>query len=70
MTPLEKIPGVAIGKKSGQEKQQLHKSTQSKRRGNWGIRNGTWRILSGTRAQGDALEYVQKSGQTRVVQLV
>ncbi|GFS33530.1 early nodulin-like protein 5 [Actinidia rufa] len=37
--------------------------TQSKRR-------GTWRIRSGTRAQGDALGYVRKSGQTRVMQPV
>ncbi|GFY82537.1 hypothetical protein Acr_02g0007770 [Actinidia rufa] len=35
-----------------------------------GIRNGTWRIRSGTRAQGDALGYVRKSGQTRVMQPV
>ncbi|GFZ05400.1 hypothetical protein Acr_17g0009720 [Actinidia rufa] len=52
-----------ISKENGQGKQSLHRSTQSKRR-------GTWRIRSGTRAQGDALEYVLKSGQTRVVQPV
>ncbi|GFS37114.1 hypothetical protein Acr_00g0049960 [Actinidia rufa] len=49
-----------ISKKSGQGKQPLHRGTQSKRR-------GTWRIQSGTRAQGDALGYVRKSGQTRVL---
>ncbi|GFY93939.1 hypothetical protein Acr_09g0003850 [Actinidia rufa] len=59
-----------ISEKSGQKKQPLHRGTQSKRRGTWGIRNGTWRIWSSTRAQGDALEYVRKSGQTRVVQPV
>ncbi|GFZ14263.1 hypothetical protein Acr_24g0004530 [Actinidia rufa] len=52
-----------ISKENGQGKQPLHRGTQSKRR-------GTWRIQSGTRAQGDALEYVRKSSQTRVVQLV
>ncbi|GFY85309.1 hypothetical protein Acr_04g0000470 [Actinidia rufa] len=52
-----------IRKKNGQGKQPLHRGTQSKRR-------GTWRIRSDTRAQGDALGYVQKSGQTRVVQAV
>ncbi|GFY97295.1 hypothetical protein Acr_11g0016010 [Actinidia rufa] len=52
-----------ISKENGQGKQPLHRGTQSKRR-------GTWKIRSGTRAQGDALGYVQKSGQTRVVQLV
>ena len=52
-----------ISKKSGQGKQPLHRGTQSKRR-------GTWRIRSDTRAQGDALGYVQKFGQTRVVQPV
>ncbi|GFS41973.1 hypothetical protein Acr_00g0077370 [Actinidia rufa] len=52
-----------ISKENGQRKQPLHRGTQSKRR-------GTWRIWSGTRAQGDALGYVQKSGQTRVVQPV
>ncbi|GFS41899.1 hypothetical protein Acr_00g0076940 [Actinidia rufa] len=52
-----------ISKENGQGKQPLHRGTQSKRR-------GTWRIRSGTRAQGDALGYVQKSGHTRVVQLV
>ncbi|GFZ05641.1 hypothetical protein Acr_17g0012130 [Actinidia rufa] len=52
-----------ISEKSGQGKQPLHRSTQSKRR-------GTWRIRSGTRAQGDALGYVRKSGQTRVMQPV
>ncbi|GFS38384.1 ADP/ATP carrier 2 [Actinidia rufa] len=52
-----------ISEKSGQGKQPLHRSTQSKRR-------GTWRIQSGTRAQGDALGYVRKSGQTRVMQPV
>ncbi|GFZ02557.1 hypothetical protein Acr_15g0011650 [Actinidia rufa] len=52
-----------ISKKNGQGKQPLHRGTQSKRR-------GTWRIRSGTRAQGDALGYVRKSGQTRVVQPV
>ncbi|GFY99519.1 hypothetical protein Acr_13g0009190 [Actinidia rufa] len=52
-----------ISEKSGQGKQPLHRGTQSKRR-------GTWRIRSGTRAQGDALGYVRKSGQTRVVQPV
>ncbi|GFZ14339.1 hypothetical protein Acr_24g0005290 [Actinidia rufa] len=52
-----------ISDKSGQGKQPLHRGTQSKRR-------GTWRIRSGTRAQGDALGYVQKSGQTRVMQPV
>ncbi|GFZ11016.1 hypothetical protein Acr_22g0004140 [Actinidia rufa] len=31
---------------------------------------GTWRIRSGTRAQGDALGYVRKFGQTRVMQPV
>ncbi|GFY97552.1 hypothetical protein Acr_12g0000930 [Actinidia rufa] len=52
-----------ISEKSGQGKQPLHKGTQSKRR-------GTWRIRSGTRAQGDALGHVRKSGQTRVMQPV
>ncbi|GFZ13815.1 thioesterase superfamily protein [Actinidia rufa] len=52
-----------ISEKSGQGKQPLHRGTQSKCR-------GTWRIQSGTRAQGDALEYVRKSGQTRVMQPV
>ncbi|GFY95208.1 hypothetical protein Acr_10g0005930 [Actinidia rufa] len=52
-----------ISEKSGQGKQPLHRSTQSKRR-------GTWRIRSGTRAQGDALGYVRKFGQTRVMQPV
>ena len=52
-----------ISKENGQGKQPLHRGTQSKRR-------GTWRIRSGTRAQGDALGYVRKSGQTRVVQPV
>ncbi|GFY86981.1 hypothetical protein Acr_05g0006200 [Actinidia rufa] len=52
-----------ISKKNGQGKQPLHRGTQSKRR-------GTWRIRSGTRAQGDALGYVRKSGQTRVMQPV
>ncbi|GFZ16892.1 hypothetical protein Acr_26g0001620 [Actinidia rufa] len=50
-------------KENGQGKQSLHSGTQNKHR-------GTWRIRSGIRAQGDALEYVQKSGQTRVVQPV
>ncbi|GFY87865.1 hypothetical protein Acr_05g0015040 [Actinidia rufa] len=54
---------LGISEKSGQGKQPLHRSTQSKRR-------GTWRIRSGTRAQGDALGYVRKSGQTRVMQPV
>ncbi|GFZ02142.1 hypothetical protein Acr_15g0007510 [Actinidia rufa] len=48
-----------ISKENGQGKQPLHRGTQSKRR-------GTWRIRGGTRAQGDALGYVQKSGQTRL----
>ncbi|GFY95794.1 hypothetical protein Acr_11g0001000 [Actinidia rufa] len=52
-----------ISEKNGQGKQPLHRGTQSKRR-------GTWRIKSGTRAQGDALGYVRKSGQTRVMQPV
>ncbi|GFZ17262.1 hypothetical protein Acr_26g0005320 [Actinidia rufa] len=52
-----------IIKKNGQGKQPLHRGTQSKRK-------GTWRIRSGTRAQGDALGYVRKSGQTRVMQPV
>ncbi|GFS34167.1 hypothetical protein Acr_00g0032600 [Actinidia rufa] len=52
-----------ISKENGQGKQPLHRGTQSKRR-------GIWRIRSGTRAQGDALGYVRKSGQTRVVQPV
>ncbi|GFS31874.1 hypothetical protein Acr_00g0019650 [Actinidia rufa] len=52
-----------ISEKNGQGKQPLHKVTQSKCR-------GTWKIRSGTRAQGDALGYVRKSGQTRVVQPV
>ncbi|GFS38819.1 hypothetical protein Acr_00g0059610 [Actinidia rufa] len=52
-----------ISEKSGQGKQPLHRGMQSKRR-------GTWRIRSGTRAQGNALGYVQKSDQTRVVQPV
>ncbi|GFZ09666.1 hypothetical protein Acr_21g0002650 [Actinidia rufa] len=50
-------------KKNGQEKQQLHKAMQSEHR-------GTRRIRNGTRAQGDALKYMQKSSQTQVVQLV
>ncbi|GFY99053.1 hypothetical protein Acr_13g0004540 [Actinidia rufa] len=53
--------GISV--KNGQGKQPLHRGTQSKRR-------GTWRIRSGTRAQGDALGYVRKSGQTRVMQPV
>ncbi|GFZ06608.1 hypothetical protein Acr_18g0007780 [Actinidia rufa] len=52
-----------ISEKSGQGKQPLHRGTQSKRR-------GTWRIRSGTRAQGDTLGYVRKSDQTRVMQPV
>ncbi|GFS35125.1 hypothetical protein Acr_00g0037980 [Actinidia rufa] len=52
-----------ISKKSGQGKQLSHRGTQSKRR-------GTWRIWSGTKAQGDALGYVRKSVQTQVVQSV
>ncbi|GFY80781.1 hypothetical protein Acr_01g0005900 [Actinidia rufa] len=60
----------SISEKNGKGKQPLHKGTQSKRRGTWGIRNGTWRIRSSTRAQGDALGYVQKSGRTRVMQPV
>ncbi|GFY99022.1 26S proteasome regulatory subunit S2 1A [Actinidia rufa] len=52
-----------ISEENGQGKQPLHRGTQSKRR-------GTWRIQSGTRAQGDALGYVRKSGQTRVMQPV
>ncbi|GFS43503.1 hypothetical protein Acr_00g0085520 [Actinidia rufa] len=52
-----------ISEKSGQGKQPLHRGTQSKRR-------GTWRIQNGTRAQGDDLGYVRKSGQTRVMQPV
>ncbi|GFY89824.1 hypothetical protein Acr_07g0000210 [Actinidia rufa] len=55
--------GGATIKENGQGQQPLHGGTQSKRR-------GTWRIQSGTRAQRDALGYVRKSGQTRVVQLV
>ncbi|GFZ08530.1 kinase family with leucine-rich repeat domain-containing protein [Actinidia rufa] len=46
-----------ISKKYGQGKQQLHRGTQSKHM-------VTWRIRSGTGAQGDALRCVQKSGQT------
>ncbi|GFZ08300.1 hypothetical protein Acr_20g0001080 [Actinidia rufa] len=52
-----------ISEENGQGKQPLHRGTQSKRR-------GTWRIQSGTRAQGDALGYVRKSGQIRVMQPV
>ncbi|GFZ11150.1 hypothetical protein Acr_22g0005480 [Actinidia rufa] len=52
-----------ISEKNGQGKQPLHRGMQNKRR-------GTWKIRSGTRAQGDALRYVRKSGQTRVVQPV
>ncbi|GFS46681.1 hypothetical protein Acr_00g0103660 [Actinidia rufa] len=52
-----------IREKNGQGKQPLHRGTQSKRK-------GTWRIRSGTRMQEDALGYVRKSGQTRVVQPV
>ncbi|GFZ19357.1 pleiotropic drug resistance 2 [Actinidia rufa] len=52
-----------ISKKNEQGKQPLHRGTQSKCR-------GTWRIRSSTRAQGDALGYVRKYGQTRVVQPV
>ncbi|GFY95526.1 hypothetical protein Acr_10g0009110 [Actinidia rufa] len=52
-----------ISEKNGQGKQPLHKGTQSKRK-------GTWRIRNGTRAQGDVLGYVRKSGQTQVVQPV
>ncbi|GFZ09748.1 hypothetical protein Acr_21g0003470 [Actinidia rufa] len=52
-----------ISDNNGQGKQSLHRSTQGKHR-------GTWRIQSGTTAQGDALGYVQKFGQTRVVQPV
>ncbi|GFZ21531.1 hypothetical protein Acr_29g0006930 [Actinidia rufa] len=50
-----------ISKKSGQEKQPLHRDTQNKRM-------GTWKIQSGTKAQGDVLGYVQKSVQIQVVQ--
>ncbi|GFS43265.1 hypothetical protein Acr_00g0084450 [Actinidia rufa] len=60
---LTETRSSGISKKSGQGKQPLHRGTQSKRR-------GTWRIRSGTRAQGDVLGYVWKSGQTRVVQPV
>ncbi|GFZ12253.1 hypothetical protein Acr_23g0006380 [Actinidia rufa] len=59
-----------IIEKNGQGKQPLHRGTQSKRKSTWRIRNGTWRIRNGTRVQGNALGYVQKSGQTRMVQLV
>ncbi|GFY97732.1 hypothetical protein Acr_12g0002730 [Actinidia rufa] len=52
-----------IRRKNGQEKQQVHTGTQSKRR-------DTWRSQSGTRAQGDALRHVRKSNQTRLVQPV
>ncbi|GFS42206.1 hypothetical protein Acr_00g0078530 [Actinidia rufa] len=52
-----------ISEVNGQRKQPLHRGTQNKRR-------GTWRIQSGTRAQGDALGYVRKFVQTRVVQPV
>ncbi|GFZ01856.1 hypothetical protein Acr_15g0004650 [Actinidia rufa] len=52
-----------ISEKNGQGKQPLHRGTQSKCR-------GIWRIRSGIRAQGDALGYVRKSGQTRVMQPV
>ncbi|GFZ21644.1 hypothetical protein Acr_29g0008060 [Actinidia rufa] len=50
-----------ISKENGQGKQLLYRGTQNKHR-------GTWRIRSGTRAQEDALGYVRKSDQTRVVQ--
>ncbi|GFZ18486.1 hypothetical protein Acr_27g0002250 [Actinidia rufa] len=52
-----------ISEKNGQGMQLLHRGTQSKHM-------GTKRIRSGTRAQGDALGYVRKSGQTRVVKPV
>ncbi|GFS37256.1 hypothetical protein Acr_00g0050920 [Actinidia rufa] len=59
-----------ISEENGQGKQLLHRGMQSKRRGTWRIRTSTWKIRNGTRAQGDALGYVRKSGQTRVVQPV
>ncbi|XP_057493337.1 uncharacterized protein LOC130778869 [Actinidia eriantha] len=59
-----------INEKNRQGKKPLHKDTQSKCRSTWRIRNGTWRIRSCTRVQGDALVYVQKFGQTQVVQPV
>ena len=48
----------------------MHRDTQSKCRDTWRIHSHTWRIQSGTIAQGDALRNVQKSGQTQVMQLV
>ncbi|GFS34517.1 hypothetical protein Acr_00g0034360 [Actinidia rufa] len=58
-----------ISEKNGQGKQPLHRGTQSKRRGTWGIRNGTggseW-----YKSAGRCFGYVQKSGQTRVMQPV
>ncbi|GFS34467.1 hypothetical protein Acr_00g0034130 [Actinidia rufa] len=48
-------------KQNGHGKQQLHKGTECKHK-------GTWRIRNATGAQGDALRYVWKSVQTRVVQ--
>ncbi|GFZ13772.1 hypothetical protein Acr_23g0021570 [Actinidia rufa] len=52
-----------ISKENGQGKQPLYRGTQSKRR-------GIWRIRSSTRAQGDALGYVRKFDQIRVVKPV
>ncbi|GFZ13088.1 pentatricopeptide repeat (PPR-like) superfamily protein [Actinidia rufa] len=53
-----------ISEKNGQEKQPLHRGTQSKRRGTWRIRS----VVQERRD--DALGYVRKSGQTRVMQPV
>ncbi|GFS39920.1 hypothetical protein Acr_00g0065580 [Actinidia rufa] len=60
---LSDMGPVVLARRVDKGKQPLHRGTQSKRR-------GTWRIRSGTRAQGDALGYVRKSGQTRVMQPV
>ncbi|GFS34657.1 phytosylfokine-alpha receptor 2 [Actinidia rufa] len=49
-----------ISEKNGQGKQPLHGGTQSKRR-------GTWRIRSGTRAQGDALGYSYGGARSEAV---
>ncbi|GFY85012.1 hypothetical protein Acr_03g0017860 [Actinidia rufa] len=60
---LSDMGPVVLARRVDKGSNLLHRGTQSKRR-------GTWRIRSGTRAQGDALGYVQKSGQTRVMQPV
>ncbi|GFY93555.1 hypothetical protein Acr_09g0000010 [Actinidia rufa] len=60
---LSDMGPVVLARRVDKGSKPLHRDTQSKR-------GGTWRIRSGTRAQGDALGYVRKFGQTRVMQPV